>query len=106
MNWYAATQVAVIALVSLAIKFLPYIIFPANRPRPAFITYLGTVLPYSLMGMLVIYCFKSTPILSAPHGIPELIAVLVVVFSYLWKKNSLVSIFIGTAVYMAVLRLI
>ena len=93
---YAAILIAVVSLVTMALRFLPFVIFGNNRETPAFITYLGKVLPYAIMAMLVVYCLKSVSFLSAPYGIPEAIAVAAVVLLHLWKRNTLVSFVGGT----------
>lgn len=96
---HSAALVAVIALVTMGLRFLPFLIF-RGRETPAFIVYLGRVLPYAIMGMLVVYCLRGTSLLSAPHGIPELIATALVVVLHIWKKNTLLSIIAGTLCYM------
>ena len=96
---HSAALVAVIALVTMGLRFLPFLIF-RGRETPAFIVYLGRVLPYAIMGMLVVYCLRGTSLLSAPHGLPELIATALVVVLHIWKKNTLLSIIAGTLCYM------
>jgi branched-subunit amino acid transport protein AzlD len=70
------------------------------------ITYLGAVLPYAVMGMLVVYCLKNVSLLTAPHGIPEAIALLAVAALHLWRRSTLLSIFGGTAVYMLLVQMV
>ena len=100
----AAILIAVMAAVTMLLRFLPFIIFTKNTPE--YISYLGRVLPAALIGMLVIYCLKDVSIASAPHGIPELIAALSVVGLQVWKRNSLLSILAGTVVYMLLVQLV
>ena len=102
---HAAALVAVIALVTAILRFLPFFLF-RGRQTPVFITYLGKVLPYAIMGMLVVYCLRGTTFLKAPHGIPELICVALVALLHLWKRNTLLSILLGTASYMLLVQLI
>lgn len=104
--WHSFGIVAVAAIVTIAIRFLPFILFPENREVPGWLIYLSKVLPAAVMGMLVVYCFKNTQIIDYPHGIPEIIATVVVVASYVWKKNFLVSIAMGTVLYMVLVQLI
>lgn len=106
MRIYSLVQVLIIALVTAALRFLPFLVFPDGKKRPRIITYLGTVLPYGVMAMLVIYCLKGVSLLAWPHGLPELLAILAVVGLHLWKKNTLLSIFGGTAIYMVLVQLI
>ncbi len=97
-------QIAVMALVTMLLRFLPFLVFPGDRKRPQMITYLGTVLPYAVMGMLVIYCLKNVSLIAAPHGLPEFLAILAVVGLHLRRKNTLLSIFGGTAIYMVLVQ--
>lgn len=105
-NTHSALMVAVIALVTVLLRFLPFLIFRGDKKTPEFITYLGKVLPFAIMGMLVIYCLRNISFASSPFGIPELIAVAVVVVLHLWKRNTLLSIIGGTACYMVLVQLI
>ena len=89
-----------VALTTFATRVLPFLIFQKGRPVPKTVEYLGRVLTPAVIGMLVIYCLKDTPIVSAPHGIPEAAAVLAVVLLHLWKRNNLLSIGGGTILYM------
>ncbi len=87
-------------------RWLPFLAFSGKRETPKFIKYLGKVLPPALMGLLVVYCFKNTEILTGSHGLPELLATLVVVLTYQWKKNLLISVGGGTVVYMLLVQLV
>ena len=95
--------VAVTALVTIAVRFLPFAVF-GRRPLPRMVTYLGRVLPPAIMAALVVYCLKATPVMEAPHGIPELIAVAVTAGLHVWKRNNLLSIGTGTVLYMVLIQ--
>ena len=103
---HSAKLVAVIALVTIALRFLPFLIFSGKRQTPAFISYLGKVLPYSIMGMLVVYCLRNISFAAMPFGIPELLSCAVVVIAHLWKRNTLLSIAGGTIFYMLLVQTI
>ncbi len=103
---HSGMLVAVIALVTLFLRALPFVVFSGKRRTPAFITYLSDVLPYAIMGMLVVYCLRGVDFLTAPHGLPELIACVTVVGLHLWKKNTLLSIAAGTVVYMVLVQMV
>ena len=103
---HSAALVAVMAAVTILLRFLPFLIFRADRPIPASVVYLGHVLPPAIIGMLVVYCLKDTAVTAAPHGLPELIAALSVVVLQVWKRNSLVSILSGTVIYMLLVQLV
>lgn len=96
--------IAVIALGTLLTRVLPFVLFPDNKKSPAYINYLGKVLPYPVMGLLVVYCLKNVSLVQSPHGIPEAIAIICVVLLHLWKNNTLLSTGIGTAVYMVLVQ--
>ncbi len=97
---HAGLTVAVIALTTLLLRGLPFLLFGGKRKTPAFITYLSKVLPYAIMGMLVVYCLRNTDFVAAPHGLPEVIACTAVAMLHLWKRNTLLSIALGTVLYM------
>ena len=100
----AAILITVMTIVTMLLRFLPFIIFTKNTP--AYISYLGKVLPTALIGMLVIYCLRDVSLTVSPHGLPELIAALTVIGLQVWKRNSILSILLGTAVYMLLVQLV
>ena len=102
---HSAALVAVIALVTMGLRFLPFIVF-RGRETPPFIAYLGRVLPYAIMGMLVVYCLRNTSVTASPHGIPELAATALVVGLHIWKKNTLLSIIPGPVCYMVMVQMV
>ena len=91
-------MIAVMSLVTVALRFLPFLVFRKKTPR--YVSYLGSVLPSAIMGMLVIYCLKDVNLAVQPFGLPELIAGVCVVAAQAWKRNSLISILAGTVIYM------
>ena len=99
-------MIAVIALVTAALRFLPFLIFGENRKTPPLVSYLGQVLPYAIMGMLVVYCLKDISFTSAPFGIPEIIGCIVVTLLHIWKRNTLLSIGAGTICYMLLVQFV
>ena len=98
--------IVVAVLVTMATRFLPFLIFGEKRKTPPIIEYLGTVLPCAIMGMLVVYCLKDVSFVSGSFGIPELIACVVVAALHVWKRNSLLSIGGGTVCYMLLVQLV
>jgi branched-subunit amino acid transport protein AzlD len=103
---YNIALIVVMALVTMATRFLPFLIFGEHRKTPELILYLGKVLPCAVMGMLVVYCLKDVAFLQAPFGLPELIGIVVVALLHLWKRNSLLSIGVGTVAYMLLVQLV
>jgi len=103
-NTHAILTIAVCALVTAGLRFFPFLIFGENRKTPPVIAYLGQVLPFAIMGMLVVYCLKDVSFISAPFGIPEAIGCAVVAGLHVWKRNTLLSIGAGTVVYMLLVQ--
>lgn len=102
---YIAAMTAVAAAVTVVLRFLPFWVL-GQRRTPAYIEYLGRVLPYAIMGMLVVYCLKSTSLIAPPHGLPELAAVAVTAGLHAWKRSTLISILAGTLCYMFLVQII
>lgn len=98
--------IAVIVLGTMLTRFLPFLVFPAGKPTPKYIQYLGKVLPSAAFGMLVVYCLKNVSILSGSHGLPELISIAVVVLLHLWKRQMLLSIAGGSICYMLLVQFV
>jgi branched-subunit amino acid transport protein AzlD len=96
--------ILLVALTTFATRVAPFLIFPKGKEIPKTIQYLGKVLTPAIIGMLVVYCLRNTTILYAPHGIPELIAVVVVAVLHVWKRNNLLSIGVGTVLYMVLIQ--
>lgn len=97
---------AVVSMVTALIRFLPFWIFGGGRKTPPVVEKLGRVLPYAVMGMLVVYCMKGVEFSTLSGFLPALIATLVVVGLHLWKRNTLVSIVCGTISYMLMVQLV
>ena len=103
---HSAIMIAVIAAVTILLRFLPFLVFGGKRKTPEIITYLGKVLPCAIMGMLVVFCLKGVSPTVYPYGLPELIACVLVVVLHVWKRNTLLSIVGGTACYMVLIQLV
>lgn len=101
---HSLVLIATMAVVSALIRFLPFILFSKNAPKP--ILYLGNVLPYAVIAMLVVYCLKDVSIFEESHGIPELIAIALVAVLHKWRKNTLLSILSGTICYMLLIQFV
>ena len=98
--------VAMVVLGTAVTRFLPFLIFPAEKQTPKYVQYLGKVLPAAVFGLLVIYCLKDVSILTGSHGIPELIAILLVIMLHVWKRQMLLSIAGGTVCYMLLVQVV
>lgn len=102
--WRSVVIILLVALTTLATRAMPFILFPEGKKIPRAVQYLGKVLPPAVIGMLVVYCFKGIEITSAPFGLSEMIAGLVVVLLHVWKRNNLLSIGVGTVLYMVLVQ--
>ena len=96
--------ICVCVLVTMLTRFLPFLIFRKKTPR--IVTYLGTVLPCAIMGMLVVYCMKDVTFLSGSYGIPEILCCVLTAGLHVWKRNPLLSIGVGTVSYMVLVQLV
>ncbi len=105
MDRYALICVAIASAVTILLRALPFVFF-GGKKTPKTIEYLGTVLPCAIMGMLVVYCLKGTSFSSISGFLPALIASAIVVFSYILKKNTLVSVISGTVCYMFLIQVV
>lgn len=107
MNKFRAIIIiAIISVITALLRFIPFLIFRGNKKTPPFIEYLGQVLPFAIIGMLVVYCLKNVSVFSSPYGIPELISIMVVVFAHGWKRNTLLSIISGTLSYVLLVNFV
>jgi len=98
--------VAAVVLGTIITRFLPFILFPADKPTPEYIQYLGKALPGAVFGLLVVYCLKNVNIFTGSHGLPEAVSIAVVAALHLWKRQMLLSIAGGTIVYMLLIQFI
>lgn len=101
----------VILAATVSTRFLPYLIFPQGKKTPAFVSFLGKYLAPAVFGLLIVYCFRNTDLLTpfsrgGGHGIPELIAAAVVIGTFLWKRSMVLSMAAGTILYMLMMQLI
>ena len=103
-KFYGVAMIGVIALVTAALRFLPFLIFRGNRKTPKYVEYLGKVLPFSIMGMLVVYCLKGVTFTALENWLPYFVATAAVVLLHLWKRNTLLSIITGTVLYMVLVQ--
>lgn len=96
--------VAIVAAGTMLTRFLPFRVFSKSTPR--YVSYLGKVLPPAVFGLLVVYCLRNITLLTGSHGLPELLAIAVVVVLHLWRRQTLLSIAGGTVCYMLLVQLV
>lgn len=98
--------IGMVILGTVLTRFLPFLLFPAGKPTPKYIRYLGTVLPSAVFGLLVVYCLKGVSLFAGSHGIPELISIALVVGLHVWKRQMLLSIAGGTLCHMLLVQFV
>ena len=96
--------IAMIVLGTALTRYLPFMLFPAGKQTPPYVRYLGKVLPSAVFGLLVIYCLRNVNVLGGTYGIPELLAITLVIILHLWKRQMLLSIAGGTIFYMILVQ--
>ena len=105
-NLHTWLTVLIVALVTALLRFLPFLIFSDSEKTPKIIKKLSRTLPFAIMGMLVVYCLKDVNFLNYSSFLPTLIASVLVAVSYFWKRNTLISLALGTVSYMLLVQLV
>lgn len=103
-NMDVVMVIAVMATVTILLRFLPFILFDHGEQLPKWISYLGRVLPPAIMSMLLVYCVRNINLLKGNHGFPELICIAVAMLMHYWKRNTLTSIGVSTLLYMIIIQ--
>lgn len=101
---YISMMIAVMAIVTIVLRFLPFIVFDHGEQLPEWITYLGKVLPPAIMSMLLVYCLRNINLVEGNHGFPEVICVGIAMLIHNWKRNTLLSIGVSTLLYMIIMQ--
>lgn len=94
--------VAIMAAVTAGLRFAPFVVF--SKATPKIVDYFGEVLPFAIMGMLVVYCLKGISLFAGTHGLPEFVCIVLVAVLHKWKHNTLLSILVGTIAYMILIQ--
>lgn len=98
--------IAVVVLGTMLTRFLPFLLFPAGKPTPKYVKYLGKFLPAAVFGLLLVYSLKNVSIFTGSHALPELISLAVVAGLHVWRRNMLISIAGGTFCYMLLVQFV
>ena len=97
--------IALCVIATMSTRFLPFLVFARKKETPAFVQYLGRALPSAIFALLVVYCLRNTNVVET-FALPEAIAIAATVGLHLWKRQMLLSIAGGTAVYMLLVQLV
>lgn len=103
---HTVAAIVVMAIVTFLTRALPFLMFRKETNIPRIVVYLGRYLPPAVIAMLIVYCLRGVGFSNPSGWLPSLIAVAVVIVLHLWKKNNLLSILGGTAVYMLLVQTI
>lgn len=98
--------IVILAVMTALTRALPFLVFPAGKPTPKYIQYLGKALPLAVFGMLVVYCLKDVQWLEGMYGIPEVVGILACVIMHVWRRQLFLSMAVSTAVYMILIRVL
>ena len=104
--WQNVLFFSIMSLLTIFTRALPFVLFPDQSKTPDFVRYLGQILPYPVIAMLVVYCLKEVQLTVYPNGLPEAVAIMIIVLVHFWKKNSLLSIGVGTISYMLMINMV
>ena len=105
-NAHAMLLILTMTAGTMATRFLPFLLLGDKRQTPPFISYLGKVLPFAIMGMLVVYCLKGVAVTQLSSVAPAALGVAITAGLHLWKHNTLLSILGGTVVYMVLVQMV
>ncbi|MDD3692899.1 MAG: AzlD domain-containing protein [Oscillospiraceae bacterium] len=98
--------ICMVTIGAMTTRFLPFVVFKGKKSNNSYISYLGQALPYCAIGLLVVYCLKDVSFKEPTYAIPEIIAIACIVVLHYWKENTLLSIAVGTAVYMLLVQVV
>ena len=104
VNAHTFYAIAVMALITALLRFLPFIIFKGKASTPKLVEKLGRLLPSAVIAMLVVYCLKDMNFSATVNYLPAIIAGLLVGVLHVWKSNTLLSVISGTVCYMLLVQ--
>ena len=105
-TWQMIVTILAVALGAQVTRTLPFLLFANKETDSPLLVYLGKYLPAAMMGLLVVYCLKDVSFISVPYAIPEFVSIAVIIALHLWKRNVLLSICVGTALYMFMIQML
>lgn len=101
----AAIALVLCACIVYFERCLPFLAF-SKREMPPLIKKLSDLLPPALMAILVVYGLKSLTTSDAHTAIAMIVASIFTAIIHIYKKNQILSVFLGTALYMILLNVI
>ena len=104
VNAHTFYAIAVMALITALLRFLPFLIFKGKASTPKLVEKLGRLLPSAVIAMLVVYCLKDMNFSATADYLPAIIAGLLTGVLHVWKSNTLLSVISGTVCYMLLVQ--
>lgn len=98
--------IAIAGVISLVCRLAPFAIFSGKREMPVTLKRVTEALPPAIIAVLVIYCLKDAIVNISMNTVSSFLAIIAVVLVHIYKRNTLLSIAIGTIVYMLLIRII
>ena len=102
---YLVAVVAVGAGITVALRAAPFAVMRTLRASPL-MAYLGRHLPAGVMLVLVVYLLRDLPVDRPLLALRELVPVAVTAAVHQWRRNALLSMAAGTAVYALALAVV
>lgn len=96
--------IGVAVLATMLTRFLPFMVFNGNKQIPVFVKNLGEFLPPAILGMLVIYCYRSVIFKFDTTTLTAVLAGIITLITYAWRKNTLFAIAMGTIAYILLIQ--
>ena len=104
-NIEAIILIGVATIATLLARSFPFIFLNKHHSNK-YIVYLGKVLPFTIIGLLLVYSVKEINFMVIQVGLPEVIAIVLTALIHKYFKNNLVSIGLGTTIYLIIVNLI
>ena len=92
-----------IGIIVFCERLFPFAVFSKRKPGKL-IHIFERYIPPVVMLVLLIYSLRDVRFASLEQWVPSISAITFTIITYLWKKNTLVSIFGGTIIYMILIR--
>jgi branched-subunit amino acid transport protein AzlD len=103
--WYSLLIIFVTAISTLFTRATPFVLFGNGRKRvPKAVLYLGSVLPPAVMAILVVYSLRNIDFATPPGWAAHIISVAATAVIHVLRRNTLLSIAVGTGVHMVLVQ--
>ena len=92
-----------IGLIIFCERLFPFAVFSKRKPGKLIHIFERYIPPVVMIGLLI-YSLRDVRFITITQWVPQITAIAFTIVTYLWKKNSLLSIFGGTIIYMILIR--